>query len=635
MPKLTNLLSNGDFENTGWSGGSYDTAHALFGAYSYKMTGTASTAEVLANHSGNISMVSGHIYYVRWYVYHEGAPGSTGCYFGIWEPSMQDGMPLGPAGQWNRISIRNSRPQSGSQGIRFDYNNGNQAGVVWFDGAMLIDLTAAFGSGSEPSKEWCDANIPDFTDTATVDAQAHTYRHVEYIEGSANQHIDMRFKGRGQYTTIEVDVQNVGDTECIFGARTAQSSTNAQSFALFAIDANSWRLDRLGSSHSISASTTTRRLVRLEPTPILIDGNATSLPTKTTSSTLSTLLASVDNNGEPDTRSAIRIYGCRVWDGDVLIRDYVPAVRDDGVAGLLDDVLGYFHPSEGTAQFSAGPSYWAVSVGSSDGVTITPSASEVLNGGSVTFTVTPAEGRAVASFTVNGSPYTVPREGGQVTITNVTSDLTATATSETLMPPIVGTSLSVSLQPNPAATSETLLATVSVQSVSSYYYTLPATAWEGTGPYEMTMAVDESIVPDADCLAYGDHSMTLEQRVAEYNGVIRAEITQAGRVRFRALSIKPTQSVAVRIINGLFPVMLSASVPVSQWAGTGPWTATVNLGRSVQSAVVGAVSGASDAQASDLMDAGIHVSAVNGSTITLRAMLAKPTVDLKVGVLAI
>lgn len=47
----------------------------------------------------------------------------------------------------------------GSYPIRFDYNNGSSAGSAYFDGAMLIDLTASFGAGKEPTKEWCDEHI--------------------------------------------------------------------------------------------------------------------------------------------------------------------------------------------------------------------------------------------------------------------------------------------------------------------------------------------------------------------------------------------------------------------------------------------------------------------------------------------
>ena len=164
VKSLTNLLTNGGFEGSGWSGGSYDSSRHHSGTRSYKMVGSSGSWEVLANHSGNISVNNTHLYYVRWWVYHEGASGSTGCYFGIAEPSFIEGLDLGPANQWNMKSAVNNRSSfSGSQGFRFDYNNNKSSGTVWFDDGMVIDLTSTFGSGNEPDKSWCDENIPDFT----------------------------------------------------------------------------------------------------------------------------------------------------------------------------------------------------------------------------------------------------------------------------------------------------------------------------------------------------------------------------------------------------------------------------------------------------------------------------------------
>jgi hypothetical protein len=39
---------------------------------------------------------------------------------------------------------------------------------MWFDGMMLIDLTATFGAGKEPTAAWCDVNIPYFVGTQTI-----------------------------------------------------------------------------------------------------------------------------------------------------------------------------------------------------------------------------------------------------------------------------------------------------------------------------------------------------------------------------------------------------------------------------------------------------------------------------------
>lgn len=170
VKSMTNLVSNPSFEGTGWSGGSYDTTHAKYGKYGYKMTGSTSSGEVLANNGSSISMTNTHIYYVRWYVYHEGAAGTTGCYFGIAEPNFVEGLSLGPANQWNMKSAVNNRSSfsSGSQGFRLDYNNSGNATSVWFDGVMLIDLTATFGAGKEPTQEWMDANVPFFEGTKNI-----------------------------------------------------------------------------------------------------------------------------------------------------------------------------------------------------------------------------------------------------------------------------------------------------------------------------------------------------------------------------------------------------------------------------------------------------------------------------------
>ena len=40
---------------------------------------------------------------------------------------------------------------------------------MWFDGLMLVDLTATFGSGNEPDKDWCDANIAFTISTTEVE----------------------------------------------------------------------------------------------------------------------------------------------------------------------------------------------------------------------------------------------------------------------------------------------------------------------------------------------------------------------------------------------------------------------------------------------------------------------------------
>lgn len=64
------------------------------------------------------------------------------------------------------------------------------------------------------------------------------------------------------------------------------------------------------------------------------------------------------NNGDTNNSWGYgkgRIYELKIWEGDTLIRDYVPAKNSSGVAGLLDLVDNSWHPSSTSKQFKAGP----------------------------------------------------------------------------------------------------------------------------------------------------------------------------------------------------------------------------------------------------------------------------------------
>ena len=101
--------------------------------------------------------------------------GAASCdwYWPVAEPAAAAGMAVNAAaGAWTRLSAAFDRTSfaDGSYYCRFDYNN-NDGGnkTFWFTSCMLIDLTAAFGAGLEPSKEWLDKHITAFSDSPSVD----------------------------------------------------------------------------------------------------------------------------------------------------------------------------------------------------------------------------------------------------------------------------------------------------------------------------------------------------------------------------------------------------------------------------------------------------------------------------------
>lgn len=163
--------------------------------------------------------------------------------------------------------------------------------------------------------------------------------------------------------------------------------------------------------------------------------------------------------------------------------------------------------------------------------------------------------------------------------------------------------------------------------VVNYRTTLFPTQWKGAGPYE-TVVEFPDITEDSELMAFVTHTAALDQRVSEYNAVLRTEPYGDGAIRFRALSILPKTSIPVTVAIGGLQMRHTLDLPASRWVGKGPWTQTVTVPPSIKEAVIGQWEGMSDEAVEQMMDGMLHVSMVKGSQITIRAMGAKPTIDL-------
>ena len=121
--------------------------------------------------SGNYPLYASHKYYLSFKVRFETSVNTTfDWYWPVAEPAAVSGLRVNSAAStWTRVSAVFDRTSfsDDSYPCRFDYNNeGNVA--VWFTSCMLIDLTASFGAGKEPSKEWMDKHVTTFSDSQEV-----------------------------------------------------------------------------------------------------------------------------------------------------------------------------------------------------------------------------------------------------------------------------------------------------------------------------------------------------------------------------------------------------------------------------------------------------------------------------------
>ncbi len=162
--QLTNLISNGSFEkDSDWIGITYDNTQSKFGNRSQRLD----TGGTYVGQSTMISPIVGHVYYGRHYIKTNGNANPVDCRF---EWYGGDGEGLNFVFGWNRgnhpdwymestlmqITVVNGTSYTcRSFVVNSDY-------TVWADGLMIVDLTQGFGAGNEPTKEWCDENIPFF-----------------------------------------------------------------------------------------------------------------------------------------------------------------------------------------------------------------------------------------------------------------------------------------------------------------------------------------------------------------------------------------------------------------------------------------------------------------------------------------
>lgn len=189
-----------------------------------------------------------------------------------------------------------------------------------------------------------------------------TYTELLYIESTGTQWIDTGYLPN-QNTRIVMDVVHTGDLSgniALFGARDA---LNGISFTLWWYDSKntSSRFDYIGDiSNKITTGYTPDNDVQ-----VTVDANKNewSFGEYSTSMTYtefrishSLTLLGVNTAGTIGNKFTGRIYSCKIYDNDILVRDFIPVLDDNNEACLYDKATKTFFYNVGTEDFIAGTS---------------------------------------------------------------------------------------------------------------------------------------------------------------------------------------------------------------------------------------------------------------------------------------
>ena len=195
------------------------------------------------------------------------------------------------------------------------------------------------------------------------------YKEVEYIESTGAQYINTGVYVTPDYT-IEVTfvmTQRKTTWDTLFGTRNSQQSRFTARWANSATGnlgvhrskAKTTNYENFDDTNAKKTNVTdTWHTIKLAKREYTFDG----VLRKTFSATTSTAtfpypiyLFALCNAGSPADYGYFRIKKARIWDSnDELIRDYIPCVNLDGVAGMYDAVNDTFTKSGSSTKFTAG-----------------------------------------------------------------------------------------------------------------------------------------------------------------------------------------------------------------------------------------------------------------------------------------
>ena len=149
----------------------------------------------------------------------------------------------------------------------------------------------------------------------------------------------------------------IEDTDCLWCSR---SGLRENTFTAFIADRNF--IFDIGESRltSIKCKDNTDYVIKADNGRMWIDGTKVIdvTPAVFTEYNYITLLDSRIGSGAPTLESNnnanIKLKGCRIYKNSQLVRDFIPALNSNGVAGLLDTVNSKFYVSPNGMAFDYG-----------------------------------------------------------------------------------------------------------------------------------------------------------------------------------------------------------------------------------------------------------------------------------------
>ena len=188
-----------------------------------------------------------------------------------------------------------------------------------------------------------------------------TFTPVEYIESSGTQYIDTGLPPNSN-TKVEMKFSTSHEFGCLYSGRDLDSSgTITKTYSCHITTYSSMRIDYdtgYGSSINISTIVDTPYIFMQDKEKFYRDNSLIYTASASTFSVIKPMLLLAAYTGANGTSIANqakgRLYYCKIWDNENLVRDFIPVKDENNVACLYEQVESKFYYNAGSGTFTAG-----------------------------------------------------------------------------------------------------------------------------------------------------------------------------------------------------------------------------------------------------------------------------------------
>lgn len=179
---------------------------------------------------------------------------------------------------------------------------------------------------------------------------ATKYTRLEYIEANGNQSLDTNLVPSIN-TTVVADLlipSGVGNKNLFCAYTNYALNSMSDSKLEYRLGSGNW------TQINTPSNVTNKFNVEFSCKTIKFNGEIIATPNLTSLSNTYTLLLFTRSGGSSSYYGKARIYTLKIYENGNIVRDYIPALRSDGIAGLYDAVNDAFYASSGSSNFLYG-----------------------------------------------------------------------------------------------------------------------------------------------------------------------------------------------------------------------------------------------------------------------------------------